>query len=69
MMLDVCTALCRLKPIEQTFDLAAGDGVQLWSIFLDLHQLRAAQGRGGELRLARTGSHADLFEELPLAHL
>ena len=55
MMLDECAALGRMKPIEQALGLAAGYGVQLWSIFQDLHQLRAVYGRAAETFLSNAG--------------
>ena len=55
MMLDECAALGRMKPIEQALGLAAGYGVQLWSIFQDLHQLRAVYGRAAERFLSNAG--------------
>ena len=45
LMLDECAALGRLKPIELALGVAAGYGVQLWTVFQDLHQLRASYGR------------------------
>ena len=55
LMLDECAALGRMKPIEQSLGLAAGYGVQLWSIFQDLHQLRATYGRTAETFLSNAG--------------
>ena len=55
MMLDECTALGHTKPIEQALGPAAGYGVQLWSIFQDLHQLRAAYGLAAETFLSNAG--------------
>ena len=55
LMLDECAALGRMKPIEQALGLAAGYRVQLWSIFQDLHQLRATYGRTAETFLSNAG--------------
>ncbi len=45
LMLDECAALGRMKPVEHALGVAAGYGVQLWTVFQDLHQLRATYGR------------------------
>jgi type IV secretion system protein VirD4 len=45
-MLDEFAALGRLEPVERAMGLMAGYGVQLWPILQDIHQLRAAYGRG-----------------------
>ena len=55
MMLDECAALGRMKPIELALGLAAGYEVQLWTIFQDLHQLRATYGRAAETFLSNAG--------------
>ena len=55
MLLDECAALGRMKPIEQAQGLAAGYGAQVWSIFQDLHQLRATYGRAAETFLSNAG--------------
>ena len=52
MMLDECAALGRMKPIEQALGLAAGYGVQLWTIIQDLHRLRAVYGRAAKTFLS-----------------
>ena len=55
LMLDECAALGRMKPVEQGFGLAAGYGVQIWAIFQDVHQLRAAYGAAADSFLANAG--------------
>ena len=55
LMLDEAAALGRMKPIEQALGLAAGYGVQLWTIFQDLHQVRAVYGRTAETFLSNAG--------------
>ena len=55
MMLDECAALGRMKPVELALGLAAGYGVQLWTIFQDLHQLRATYGQAAETFLSNAG--------------
>ena len=55
LILDECTALGRMKPIEQALGLVAGYGVQLWTVFQHLHQLRAVYGRAAETFLSNSG--------------
>jgi len=40
-LLDEFAALGHLASIERAMGLMAGDGVQLWPILQDIHQLRA----------------------------
>lgn len=54
-MLDECAALGRLEPLQQAAGLMAGYGMQIWSVFQDLHQLREVYGKSAETFLANAG--------------
>ena len=54
-LLDECAALGRMPPLERAVGLMAGYGMQVWTIFQDLHQLRAIYGRAAGTFLSNAG--------------
>ena len=54
-LLDECAALGRMPPLERAVGLMAGYGMQVWTIFQDLHQLRAIYGQAAGTFLSNAG--------------
>ena len=54
-LLDECAALGRMPPLERAVGLMAGYGMQVWTIFQDLHQLRAIYGKAAGTFLSNAG--------------
>ena len=54
-LLDECAALGRMPPLERAVGLMAGYGMQGWTIFQYLHQLRAIYGRAAGTFLSNAG--------------
>lgn len=54
-LLDECAALGRMRPLERAVGLMAGYGMQLWTVFQDLHQLRAIYGAFASTFVANAG--------------
>ncbi len=55
LLLDECAALGRLRPLEDALGIAAGYGMQIWTVFQDLHQMHGMYGRGAETFLSNAG--------------
>ena len=54
-LLDECAALGRMPPLKRAVGLMAGYGMQVWTIFQDLHQLRAIYGKAAGTFLSNAG--------------
>ena len=54
-LLDEFAALGHLAPVERAMGLMAGDGIQLWPILQDIHQLRAIYGQRAGTFLSNAG--------------
>lgn len=55
MILDECAAIGRLEPVKQAVALMAGLGLQLWTIWQDMNQLKALYGLDAPTFLANSG--------------
>lgn len=55
MMIDEFPALGYLKPVENAYGIAAGLGVQIWTIIQDFNQLAAIYGTSWKTFLANAG--------------
>jgi type IV secretion system protein VirD4 len=56
-MLDECATIGYLPSIETAIGLARGYGIQIWSFFQDIHQIKAIYGNRAESFLANAGIH------------
>lgn len=56
-MLDECATIGYLPSIETAIGLARGYGIQIWSFFQDIHQIKAIYGNRAESFLANAGVH------------
>ena len=54
-LLDECAALGRMPPLKRAVGLMAGYGMQVWTIFQDLHQLCAIYGKAAGTFLSNAG--------------
>lgn len=54
-MLDECATIGYLSAIETAVGLARGYGIQIWSFFQDIHQLKSIYGNRSESFLSNTG--------------
>ena len=55
LLLDECAAPGRMPPLERAVGLTAGCGMQIWTIFQDLHQLPAIYGQAAGTSLSNAG--------------
>lgn len=56
-MLDECATIGYLPSIETAIGLARGYGIQIWSFFQDIHQIKAIYGNRAESFLANAEVH------------